>query len=94
VSIVYNVVNIAVYYIVKHLMYLLPLTIKARTCPYKKDNYSHEPLPKIKSYLNLNIKVTTIVDMRGVDKIFKFIATTPLCSTLFLYGTDKEIHAE
>ena len=34
------------------------------------------------------------VDVRGVDKIFKFIATVPLCSTLYLYGTDKEIYAK
>lgn len=34
------------------------------------------------------------VDVRGVDKIFKFVATIPLCSTLYLYGTDKEIYAK
>ena len=34
------------------------------------------------------------VDVRGVDKIFKLIATIPLCSTLYLYGTDKEIYAK
>lgn len=34
------------------------------------------------------------VDVSGVDKIFKFIATIPLCSTLYLYGTDKEIYAK
>jgi hypothetical protein len=34
------------------------------------------------------------VDVRGVDKIFKFVTTIPLCSTLYLYGTDKEIYAK
>ena len=34
------------------------------------------------------------VDVSGVDKIFKFIATIPLCSTLYSYGTDKEIYAK
>lgn len=34
------------------------------------------------------------VDVRGIDKIFKFVATIPLCSTLYLYGTDKEIYAK
>ena len=34
------------------------------------------------------------VDVRGVDKIFKSFATILLCSTLYLYGTDKEIYAK
>nr|DAG90034.1 MAG TPA: hypothetical protein [Crassvirales sp.] len=33
------------------------------------------------------------MDVLGVDKIFKLFATIPLCSTLCLYGTNKEIYA-
>lgn len=35
-----------------------------------------------------------LVDVLGVDKIFKFVATILFCSTLMSYGTNKEIYAK
>lgn len=80
-------------------MYLSPLSVKAKHahvgsfttclgCPSGAKTWGEEPSS---GFIALG---RGTVDVRGVDKIFKFIATIPLCSTLYLYGTDKEIYAK
>ena len=80
-------------------MYLSPLSVKTKHarvgsfttclgCPKRSLNIEEEPSNR------LIAGGRRTVDVRGVDKIFKFVATIPLCSTLYLYGTDKEIYAK
>ena len=80
-------------------MYLSPLFVKTKHarvgsfttylgCPERSQNIEEEPSNRLIS------GGRSTVDVRGVDKIFKFVATIPLCSTLYLYGTDKEIYAK
>lgn len=73
-------------------MYLSPLSVKtkhARVGSFTTCLGCHDFFTSLLCSVGTNS-----VDVRGVDKIFKFIATIPLCSTLYLYGTDKEIYAK